>query len=129
MYNKFFLGAALMILSACAGAGRGLGIDFNLIPTHRLDVTNSCYGTTLLVRTPDGEETPIRYGNVATVTIRNFNGGRMDVTARGVGEDGLYVGTTSKTVRLQSGTTHDDWNITSLRGGQRSCRAPRSSRS
>jgi hypothetical protein len=126
---KFFLGVALIVLSGCSGASRGLGIDFNLIPTQRLTVINSCYASTVLVMTPDGRETSIRYGNSAILNVRNFQGGHVEVTARGVGDDGLYVGSATKSVNLRSGTSYNDWHITTLRGGQRSCRPPRASRS
>jgi hypothetical protein len=129
MLKKFFPVLLILLATACSVAtSSGERLEFNIVPTLKLAVTNNCYRSTVYVRTPQGAEVAVPYGNVVTVSIREYNPSNNNrntvVTARGVGTDGLYLGSARKSVYLASGTSHDEWTISYLQDGERSCRAP-----
>lgn len=129
MLRKFFPALLVLLTAACSVAtSSGERLEFNIVPTLKLAVTNNCYRSVVYVRTPQGAEVAVPYGNVVTVSIRQYNPSNdnrnMVVTARGVGTDGLYLGSAERSVYLQSGTRYEAWSISYLRDGERSCRAP-----
>lgn len=129
MLRKFFPALLVLLTAACSVAtSSGERLEFNIVPTLKLAVTNNCYRSIIYVRTPRGAEVAVPYGNTVTVSIREYNPSNNNrntvVTARGVGTDGLYLGYAEKSVYLPSGTSNDSWPISYLRDGERSCRAP-----
>ncbi len=126
---KKLFALALVAIAASGCGGTLSSYRFNAFPTVYVEVVNSCFASTVFIKSPGGKEMPVRYGESSTAILeRNFGSrdSQVVLTARGIGNDGTYLGSSSRTFYTgYSGGRQDSWQITYLQGGVRSCSPPR----
>lgn len=129
MMKKFFLVAliAFVALATSGCAGTISSHRFSMFPTVYVEVVNNCFASTVHVKSPGGGEVAIRYGSSTTVILERHlgNESQMVLTARGIGDDGTYLGSSARPFSTgYRGGRQDYWLIQSLQGGARSCNPP-----
>lgn len=124
--KKIFL-VALITFATSGCTGTISSFRFSMFPTVYVEVVNNCFASTIYVKSPGGGEMAIRYGGSATVVLERYLGNESQVvlTVRGIGDDGVYLGSSARTFYTgYSGGRQDHWLVLSLQGGARSCSPP-----
>lgn len=127
----FVISVVTLILTACGGIGRGMKYPMPLdaptiVPTVDVEVINNCRNSIVYVKTPGSNEVAIPYSKSRTITLRWLPHKSMrsqELIARGVGTDGMPLGSDTKNVSPpRSGSKDDSWEIDHLSDGARDCR-------